>query len=676
MPSEHMASIPLDRLYFSRDNARKTAPTQVETDELKASIEGHGLLENLVVAPDSNKTANPSVQTYAVLAGGRRLEALKALASEGKLVADHAIPCKIIEGAGAEEISLAENLMRVAMHPADQFEAFSAMAAKGASVEEIATRFGATARLVQQRMALGGAAPELLHDYREGKMSLDTLMAFASTASIARQREVYTAMQDEGAYITPYGVRHRLDEERMAASNPIAQFVGLERYQAEGGDFEADLFAGEDEAATWLENPGMVRSLAAKLLDEHPEVVALRAEWKWVQVQLEAGYQDYASMGRINGQPGERTEEENEELDKTEERMVAISEQYEAEGDPEGVLVDEYDTLSNRYDELQRLPDERRTFTDDERAKAGCIVSIGHGGCVNVRQGLILPEDMAEAGAQADGGGQPIQQPTAAPQAPVAAHKAQGLTATAAEDMRAIRTTIAKAHLTQDYGAAFDLLTYELAGQVFGHRRLTKSTLDVNIRRTDNRPMSRANDQEFAEWNVGEGMLDLACNQLDLAWLGTPDNHSPDEADSFAEFCALPAAAKKALFAAAVAQALHPQLSFDDNARPETEAIIGRLRIAWAERIRPQAGWLWGGMTKGRMVEIGKEVLGERWAEVKGKLKKPAIIAALHDAFSNDPSPDAIAIVRAPNRKKALAWIPPGFAGTKPPARRKNGASE
>jgi hypothetical protein len=44
---------------------------------------------------------------------------------------DSEIACHIVEGQEGKEISLAENEMRMAMHPADQFEAFKSLADEG-----------------------------------------------------------------------------------------------------------------------------------------------------------------------------------------------------------------------------------------------------------------------------------------------------------------------------------------------------------------------------------------------------------------------------------------------------------------------------------------------------------------------------------------------------------------
>ena len=58
---------------------------------MKASIATHGLLENLVVRMDGPADAG----AWAVIAGGRRLAAMKALAEDGTIDADHPVPCLV-----------------------------------------------------------------------------------------------------------------------------------------------------------------------------------------------------------------------------------------------------------------------------------------------------------------------------------------------------------------------------------------------------------------------------------------------------------------------------------------------------------------------------------------------------------------------------------------------------
>ena len=118
MPDPVIRSIPLSQLELSPANVRKTPAAQTAFDELKASIAVHGLLENLIV-----RCLGPGpegIGRYAVIAGGRRLTALRDLARDGVLSTDFPVPCLMVDNAAREsELSLAENVVRVAMHPAD-----------------------------------------------------------------------------------------------------------------------------------------------------------------------------------------------------------------------------------------------------------------------------------------------------------------------------------------------------------------------------------------------------------------------------------------------------------------------------------------------------------------------------------------------------------------------------
>ena len=123
--------IPLSRLALAPENVRKTPPDPRADAELKASIAALGLLENLVVRAD--EPGEDGTDRYAVVAGGRRLRAMQALVEDNVLDADHPVPCQVRSGdAEPGEISLAENVIRVPMHPADQVVAFTRLADRAA----------------------------------------------------------------------------------------------------------------------------------------------------------------------------------------------------------------------------------------------------------------------------------------------------------------------------------------------------------------------------------------------------------------------------------------------------------------------------------------------------------------------------------------------------------------
>ena len=151
-PERDISDIPLSRLELSPDNVRKTPADASAFTELKASIAAHGLLENLIAR--AMEPGPDGAGRYAVIAGGRRLAAMQALAAEGALDEDHPVPCRMIgDIVVAEEVSLAENSVRAAMHPADQVEAFRRLADARSTAAAIAARFGVSERTVEKRPA-------------------------------------------------------------------------------------------------------------------------------------------------------------------------------------------------------------------------------------------------------------------------------------------------------------------------------------------------------------------------------------------------------------------------------------------------------------------------------------------------------------------------------------------
>jgi ParB family chromosome partitioning protein len=64
----------------------------------------------------------------------------------------------------------------------------------------------------------------------------------------------------------------------VRASDKRTQFVGIEAYEAAGGDVMRDLFQQDDGG--WLQNPMLLDRLVAEKLER--EVDSVRSEgWKW-----------------------------------------------------------------------------------------------------------------------------------------------------------------------------------------------------------------------------------------------------------------------------------------------------------------------------------------------------------------------------------------------------------
>ncbi|MYK13153.1 MAG: hypothetical protein F4050_03635, partial [Rhodospirillaceae bacterium] len=659
--------IPLSRLSLAPENVRKTPPDPRADAELKASIAALGLLENLVVRADEPDEAGG--ERYAVVAGGRRLKAMQALAAEGALEADRPVPCQVRDGdAEAGEISLAENVVRIAMHPADQVVAFTKLADAGQSVSSIAARFGTSERVVEQRLRLGNAAPELLDAYRADEIDLEVLKAFAVTADRARQLAVWEQVSAQGYRPSAWQVKRLLTEERVPGASAVARFVGVEAYEAAGGQVLRDLFARDDESGVWFEDPVLLKKLATEKLQAAAEELGTR--WKWAVPMIEVEWSDTARYGRIEPQPGAPTDEEQTEIEKLEARQAELAETAEEDWTQE--LLAEAETIETRLDEIEGAVEARAVFRRQDFAMAGCIVTVGHDGAMQVIQGLVKPEDMPKpaesddtATVAGDGHdpeavthrvtvpGTTVSTPMAPPRDREAeARKEAGVGIGLADDLRHVRTPLIKAYLAGDFAAAFDLLLFQMARSVFtfGYKA---DALDITVRETADRPVGRSNDEDFAAWSPGEVML-ADRSGLALDWL-----ESEDDGESFAALRALPVADRKALFAACVARTIKPQLAFEPQARPELEATVARLDIDFAKHVRPTAAMLWSRIAKARILDIARTVFGISWASARAKTKKGPLADAMETAFAAGDTPVGLT---AQMHAAALAWTPPGFA--------------
>ena len=91
--SETLTTIPLSKLRRTSDNIRKTNATG-DLEELAASISALGVLQNLTVRPVAK--SGKMKAGFEVVAGGRRLAALKMLARKKRIAGSYPVPCRIL----------------------------------------------------------------------------------------------------------------------------------------------------------------------------------------------------------------------------------------------------------------------------------------------------------------------------------------------------------------------------------------------------------------------------------------------------------------------------------------------------------------------------------------------------------------------------------------------------
>ena len=668
--------LPLNSLIPSPRNVRKTPAEGAAFEQLKASIAAHGLLENLLVQPAQGH--GEADGRHEVVAGGRRLAALRALAEDGAIALDHPVPCHVVaNGDNAVELSLVENTVRAAMHPADQVEAFAEIARDGGTVAEIAARFGVSERTVEQRLRLGNAAPELLEAYRAGEMGLQALQAFCVTADAKLQLAVWEELKAQHYGPSVWQIRRLLTDGRIPATADIARFVGADAYEAVGGALTRDLFAEEDDRGTWFDDPALLRKLALERLEAAAE--ELRTRWSWAEARVEVEWSDTARFAHIRPKPGEPTEAETEESERLTARCHELRDLADEDWTEE--TASEFERIEARLEAIRHAVASRAVFRRKDRAIAGAIVTVGDDGTMRVIQGLVRPEDLPAGpagpadGSPADGkspaangsggdahdpdgfGGRvrppALSRPDPVPDPAAEARKRVGIGIGLGDDLRAIRTSLIKAHLAEDFGAAFDLCVFQMARAVF-HTGYRPHALDIKFSETADRPPLRRDDENFSEASRGEGMLRLNRAALPLDWL-----QCEDDGDAFRLLRDLPADRKQSLFAACVARTVQGQLAFEPSARPELEATAARLDIDFAARYRPDADIFWNRLTKAKLLDVAAKILGPDWASARAKSKKAVLVSSMARAFGADE--EQASHISAVARAAALKWTPPGF---------------
>jgi ParB family chromosome partitioning protein len=327
-------TIPLKQLVPSPENVRKTGAKD-GIEALAASIAAHGLPQNLQVRPSEGGT-------YEVVAGGRRLAALKLLAKQKQIAADYPVPCHALDGSDPTEISLAENEMRLPMHPADQFDAFRKLANDSKTPEEIAARFGTTRRIVEQRLKLAVVSPRLIALYRKDEITLDCLMAFTVSDQQKQQEKVWAALPD-WARSRPHAIRDALTEKHIAADSNLALFVGIKTYEAAGGAVLRDLF--DDGNSGWLTGTALVNRLASEKLDQAAEAVHAEG-WKWVEIIPELSWEALNGFGRARPERVPPTDEQQREIEALTAEADAILEEHGEEPEDEA-MVERFGQIRN-----------------------------------------------------------------------------------------------------------------------------------------------------------------------------------------------------------------------------------------------------------------------------------------------------------------------------------------
>ncbi|WP_455707646.1 DNA-binding protein [Mesorhizobium sp. ORM8.1] len=571
---------------------------------------------------------------FEVPAGGRRYRALEMLVKQKRLAKTAPVPCVIGSNAVlAEEVSLAENIERAPLHPLDAYRAFKDMRDKGMSEEEIATAFFISVNVVKQRLKLTTVSPALLDIYVEDGMTLAQLEAFSVSDDHARQEQVWEAIKNSWSN-EPYQIRRMLTENSVRASDKRAVFVGLDAYEAAGGQVLRDLFQSDDGG--WLQDVPVLDRLVIEKLQILAAEIANEG-WKWIEVAVSFPYGAANGLRELEGTPVDLTEEEQTTLD---------------------ALHGEFDKLQAEYEEADELPDEvDQRFSELETAiralearpvrfdpvdivRAGVFVSVDADGSLLVERGYVRPEDEAPVASDGENGSGPGGTDNLAMAGSVqrAVITVGGQSAEPEDDedgikplpdrlimeLTAERTLALREKLANDPTTAFLAVLHKFVRDVFSRYNSHGVAMEVSVRGTvlsaqsaelRDTPYARAIEARHEAWEI---RLPADINDL---WDALATLRDDERAALFAHCAsfgvnALYERADRYSNGAISAHGVRQRLADADHLARKVG--LDMVDAGW----RPTVGNYLGRVTKARIIEAVREGDGERAAQLIDHLKK------------------------------------------------------
>lgn len=617
--------VPLGKLKKSPRNARKTPHSETHIEALAASIAAKGMLQNLVVEPETNAEGEPTGSYFVTIGEGRRLAQLLRVKRK-QIKKSEPIRCVLDTENDAAEISLDENVTREAMHPADQFERFRELADnRGWGAEEIAARFGVSAHVVKQRLRLGAVSPKLMQVYRDGGLSLDQLMAFAITEDHDRQEQVFDNLSWNRE---PATIRRDLTKANVEATERRARFVGVDAYAEAGGTVIRDLFT-EDRGGYFEDAALLDRLVVGKLEDIAAEVQAAEG-WKWTAAHID--YPHAHGLRRSYPHPVELSEEDAAAHDAAQEELERLSAEWQ---DADVDLPDEVDQrLAELEAEIERIDAKRHAYDADEIARGGVFVILNHDGTARIERGFIRAEDEAPEPEAAESATYEVDGVTVSADGEIvgdaradsaleteeedAGDAGKPLSDLLIRDLTAHRTLGLRLALGEQPDIALVAVVHALAAQTFYRGgeascleiRLSSAYLASHADGIEDTPAAKALADRHAEW---------------------ASDMPRDVADLWAFVAGLDHASLMALLAhcaSLTVNAVRVQWEQKPNARATAEKLATAAMMNMTAHWTPTGQTYLGRVTKAHILAAVREAVSDEAAERIAGLKKPEMAQA------------------------------------------------
>ncbi len=610
--------VPLAKLKKSPKNARKVPHGEAAIEALAASIQHKGLIQNLVVEPETKEDGTPTGY-YLVTAGeGRRL-AMLLRAKRKQIKKSEPVRCWLDTANDPSEISLDENVTRTPMHPADQFERFRELAdGKGWGAQEIGARFGVSAGVVKQRLRLGAVSPKLLQVYREDGLTLDQLMAFAITDDHDRQEQVFANLHHNRE---PWIIRRDMTASNVPATDRRALFVGADAYVEAGGNIIRDLFS--EDRGGFFEDAGLLDMLAAEKLREVAEQVQAEG-WKWAEAHID--YPHAHGMRRFYPRSVPLSDEDEARLEALSAEHDELAEGYSSYDEmPEDVAA----KLEAVSDEIDAISAKRYAYDANVIAHGGAFVVLNHDGTVRIEPGFVRAEDEALADPQPE----PEEGDATEPQMGDDKQPEDGdedeepgkpISDSLTRDLSAHRTLALRVALAEQPDMALIALTHALTAQLF-YSYAEAGCLEVRPTVT---PLGSHAD------GIEDTPLAARASEQHEAWA---ERMPRDVADLWGFIVGLDEAKRTALLAHCAARTVNAlRLPWDRKPRSlqTADRLAGALALDVAKDWTPTVDSYLGRVTKAHIVEAVTEGVSEDAARRIADMKKPDMAQAAEQLLS------------------------------------------
>jgi len=621
--------VPLNMLKKSPSNARRVPHGEAAIEALAASMAAKGILQPPVVAPEVDGEGQPTGFYLVTIGEGRRL-ALLLRAKRKEIRKTEPVRCSLDTANDPGEISLDENVTRSPMHPADEFEAFRRLnEEKGLGAEEIGARFGVSAHVVKQRLRLGAVSPKLLDIYRAGDLTLDQLMAFAITNDHAQQEAVYDRLSWNR---DPSIIRRDLTQSNVPATDRRAVFVGVGAYEEAGGGVIRDLFA--EDRGGYLADAALLDTLVAEGLNEFAIDLRKSEGWKWIDVSVD--FPHGHGFRRVWPETTPLSPEDEARIETASSEHDALCEGYDSyDALPEDVR----EKIEALEVEIDALSAKRSAFRAEDITRGGVFVTLGHDGQPDIKRGYIRPEDEPPVTPVPEAELEGTPQEGGSGYAPDQARDDdevgdRPLSDSLIADLSAHRTLGFRVELGERPDLALACVVHALTASLFYPYAGQQSALDIKA--------SSANIASHAQ-GIGDGASAAALESRHAAW---GERLPGDLTDLWAFVTSLDQDGQLDLLAHVASLSVNALVQRYDRrptALAHAEVLAEALRLDMTVHWRPTANSYFGRVTKGQILEVIRDAVGEAEADRIAPMKKGDMASA------------AEALV------KGKGWLPPAL---------------